>query len=83
MGKVNEALYLLKEQLKEERDQRNLRLKELEKNTTNELASQRKFNEGKASESQSSTTRPSTTSRGRWESYGERWRRALTLRTRS
>ena len=47
MGKVNESLFLLKEQLKEERDQRNLRLKELEKNTTNELASQRKFNEGR------------------------------------
>lgn len=44
MGKVNESLFLLKEQLKEERDQRNFRLKELETNTNNELASQRKFN---------------------------------------
>jgi len=29
MGKVNESLFLLKEQLKEEKDERNLKIKEL------------------------------------------------------
>ena len=33
MGKINESLYVIKEQLKEERDERNLRLRELQKNT--------------------------------------------------
>ena len=44
MGKINESLFLIKEQLKEERDERNLKLKELQKHTDYELASQRKFN---------------------------------------
>lgn len=42
---MNESLFLLKEQLKDERDERNLKIKELEKNTNHELSSQRKFNE--------------------------------------
>jgi hypothetical protein len=46
MGKLNESLFLLKEQLKQEKDDRNLKIKELETNTNHELASQRKFNEG-------------------------------------
>lgn len=29
MGKMNESLFMLKEQLKEERDQRNMKIKEL------------------------------------------------------
>lgn len=49
MGKMNESLFLLKEQLKDERDERNMKIKELEKNTNNELSSQRKFNECKKS----------------------------------
>jgi len=39
-------LFLLKEQLKQEKDDRNMKIKELENNTNHELASQRKFNEG-------------------------------------
>jgi len=46
MGKLNESLFLLKEQLKQEKDDRNMKIKELENNTNHELASQRKFNEG-------------------------------------
>lgn len=46
MGKINESLFIIKEQLKEERDERNLKLRELQKNTEAELSSQRKFNEG-------------------------------------
>ena len=46
MGKLNESLFLLKEQLKQERDDRNQKIKELENNTNHELASQRKYNEG-------------------------------------
>lgn len=46
MGKINESLFLIKEQLKEERDERNLKIKELQKHTDYELESQRKFNEG-------------------------------------
>ena len=46
MGKLNESLFLLKEQLKQEKDDRNMKIKELETNTNHELASQRKFNEG-------------------------------------
>jgi hypothetical protein len=45
MGKLNESLFLLKEQLKQEKDDRNLKIKELENNTNHELASQRKYNE--------------------------------------
>ena len=33
MGKLNESLFLLKENLKQEKDERNLKIKELEKNT--------------------------------------------------
>lgn len=47
MGKINESLFVLKEQLKEEKDERNLKIKELQKYTDSELSSQRKFNEGK------------------------------------
>lgn len=44
MGKINESLFVIKEQLKEEKDERNLKLRELQKNTESELSSQRKFN---------------------------------------
>lgn len=47
MGKLNESLFLLKENLKEEKDQRNAKINELQKNIDYELASQRKFNECK------------------------------------
>lgn len=33
MGKINESLFLLKENLKEEKDERNLKLRELQKST--------------------------------------------------
>jgi DNA anti-recombination protein RmuC len=46
MGKINESLFALKEQLKQEKDERNLRLSELRKYADAELSSQRKFNEG-------------------------------------
>jgi hypothetical protein len=45
MGKVNESLFTLREQLKEEKDERNLKISELRKYTDAELSSQRKFNE--------------------------------------
>ena len=44
MGKINESLFLIKEQLKQERDERNLKIKELQNHTDYELNSQRKFN---------------------------------------
>lgn len=44
MGKINESLFLIKEQLKEERDDRNLRIKELRDNTDYELGSQKRHN---------------------------------------
>jgi hypothetical protein len=46
MGKINESLFLLKEQLKEEKDERNLRVKELRDDTQYELESQKRQNEG-------------------------------------
>ena len=45
MGKINESLFVLKENLKEEKDERNLKIRELQKSTEAELSSQRKFNE--------------------------------------
>jgi hypothetical protein len=62
MGKLNESLFLLKENLKEEKDQRNLKINELEKNINYELASQRKFNDGSFLFTKNSTTKLLTTS---------------------
>jgi hypothetical protein len=47
MGKINESLFLLKEQLKDEKDEHNLRVKELRDDTQYELESQKRHNEGK------------------------------------
>lgn len=67
MGKLNESLFLLKEHLKEEKDERNQKIKELENTTKHELSSQRKFNEGFSLLTQNSTIRPSMITRHNWE----------------
>lgn len=83
MGKINESLFVLKEQLKEEKDERNLKIRELQKNTEAELSSQRKFNEGTYKLTQNSITKHSTTSSRAWATCEHKWMPDSQARTKS
>ena len=83
MGKINESLFIIKEQLKEERDERNLKLRELQKNTEAELSSQRKFNEGIQNFMiQNSMIKLSMTSNIVLENFVRKWMQDSQARTR-